>query len=121
MTLRLGDGEGTLLRQQLDGAAKVPKKCGRSPANAQTLGDSGSTHPCAFNSRIRATCIDAGRPCRRHAGPKPSITREGRASTRAEEVQTRAETFRDAYAKWKMPEIAVKHEKLAERLEQAAK
>jgi hypothetical protein len=38
----------------------------------------------------------------------------------AGEILARAETFRDAYAKQKMREIAEKYEKLAGRLEQAA-
>jgi hypothetical protein len=42
------------------------------------------------------------------------------ARERAEEILTRIETFHDAYAKQKMREIAVKYEKLAERIEQAA-
>jgi hypothetical protein len=46
------------------------------------------------------------------------LAREARE--RAEEVSTRAETFRDAYAKQKMREIVVRYEKLAERLERAA-
>ena len=47
------------------------------------------------------------------------LARDARA--RAEEVRTRAETFHDADAKQKLLEIAVKYEKLAEQLEQAAR
>ena len=46
------------------------------------------------------------------------LARDARA--RAEEVRTRADTFHDADAKQKLLEIAVKYEKLAEQLEQAA-
>jgi hypothetical protein len=42
------------------------------------------------------------------------------ARERAAEVLARAETFKDAEAKQRMLELAVKYEKLAERLEQAA-
>jgi hypothetical protein len=47
-----------------------------------------------------------------------SLARDARA--RAEEILTRAETFHDAEAKQRMLELAVKYQKLAERLEQAA-
>jgi hypothetical protein len=47
-----------------------------------------------------------------------SLTRDARA--RAEEILTRAETFHDPEAKQRMLELAVKYQKLAERLEQAA-
>jgi hypothetical protein len=47
-----------------------------------------------------------------------SLAREARE--RAEEILVKAETFRDAEAKQKMREIAVKYEEMAERLEQAA-
>jgi hypothetical protein len=46
------------------------------------------------------------------------LARESR--DRAEELLAKAETFRDADAKQKMREIAVKYVKLAEQLEQAA-
>jgi hypothetical protein len=49
------------------------------------------------------------------------VSLAGDARARAEEVRTRAETFHDAEAKQRMLEIAAKYEKLAERLEQAAK
>jgi hypothetical protein len=39
---------------------------------------------------------------------------------RAEEILAKAETFKDASAKQKMREIALKYEGLAERMEQAA-
>jgi hypothetical protein len=39
---------------------------------------------------------------------------------RAEKTLTRAETWRDGYAKQQMREIAEKFEKLAERLEKAS-
>ncbi len=42
------------------------------------------------------------------------------ARDRAEELLTRAETFRDAVAKQKMQEIAARYVRLAAQLEQAA-
>ncbi len=39
---------------------------------------------------------------------------------RAEEILTRAETFKDAHAKQRMRALAVKYVELAEQLEQAA-
>jgi hypothetical protein len=42
------------------------------------------------------------------------------ARDRAEEILTKAETFRDALAKQKMREIAAKYEELAGQLEKAA-
>ena len=42
------------------------------------------------------------------------------ARDRAEELLAKAETFKEASAKQTMREIAVKYEKLAEQLEQAA-
>jgi hypothetical protein len=47
-----------------------------------------------------------------------SLARDARE--RAEEILVKAETFKDAYAKQKMREIAMKYEELPERLEQAA-
>jgi hypothetical protein len=44
----------------------------------------------------------------------------GECRERAEELSVKAETFKDADAKQKMLEIAVKYVKLAEQLEQAA-
>jgi hypothetical protein len=42
------------------------------------------------------------------------------ARDRAEEISVKAETFKDAYAKQRMREIAAKYVELAERLEKAA-
>jgi hypothetical protein len=47
-----------------------------------------------------------------------SLAREARE--RAEEILTKAETFKDAEAKQRMREIAAKYEEMAKRLERAA-